>query len=452
MRTERFDTEAKQRLDNLKKDIANFDRTTLDENQIQELARAEKVLKYLLTQINLIDADLLPQSFYNEVANISTWDTQNITALNDILDSSLMILNKYRNLDIAKGTAFQNINDILKAYSSSINQSIKALKLDKVKQDSNSIQTYERDLNSENGIRAQIKKTQNEIQTWFNEIQKFNNAFFIKQDNKDMSIKAEIERIQNDINVTYKQIHDTAMNFTQRLEELDGFYIKIFGTMENGQRVGGLQQEIDNRQNQLDEYDKKQKEAIQVWKDEIENLLKDATNASLASSYEKSKEDYKWAIYGWNATFIASMLIIVGIAFWSFFAVADKINEPLAILGAILVRLPFYIPLAWLAIFSTQRRNESKRLQEEYKHKETLARSFLGYKKQIDEMQDNATQDNINLAKKLMENLVEITSQNPNDTLKKHKNENVFMIEILEKLAKSPSEVKNFFKEVLNIK
>lgn len=242
------------------------------------------------------------------------------------------------------------------------------------------------------------------------------------------------------------------MNFTQRLEELDGFYIKIFGAMENGERVGGLQQELDNRQNQLDEYDKKQKEAIQVWKDEIENLLKDATNASLASSYEKSKESYTKAIYGWNATFIISMISIVGIAIWGFAEVADKLSEPLAILGTTLVRLPFYIPLAWLAIFSTQRRNESKRLQEEYKHKETFARSFLGYKTQIDKMQDNTAQDSVNLAKKLMENLVEMTSQNPNDTLKKHKTESIFMIEILEKLAKAPSEVKNFLKEVLNVK
>lgn len=451
MRTERFDTEVKQRLDSLKKDIANFDRTTLDENQIQEFARAEKVLKYLLAQINLIDADLLPQSFYNEVANISTWDTQNITALNDILDSSLMILNKYRNLDIAKGIALQNINDILKTYSSSINQSIKALKLDKVKQDSNSIQTYERDLNSENGIRSQIKKTQNEIQTWFNEIQKFNNAFFIKQDNKETSIKADIEFIQNEVNSTYKQLHDIVMNFTQKLTNLDEFYVKIFGAMENGQRVGGLQQEIKDKLNQLNEYDKKQKEAIQVWKDEIENLLKDATNASLASSYEKSKESYTKAIYGWNAIFILSMLSIVGVAVWGFVEVADKLSEPLAILGAISVRLPFYIPLAWLAIFSTQRRNESKRLQEEYKHKETLARSFLGHKKQIDEIQSDSSQDDIDLAKKLMANLVEMTNENPNKALDKTKKENMPMIEFFEKLAKSPEEARNLFKEFMNI-
>lgn len=241
------------------------------------------------------------------------------------------------------------------------------------------------------------------------------------------------------------------MNFTQKLTNLDEFYVKIFGAMENNQRVGGLQQEIKDRQKQLDEYDEEQKAKFKSLKEEIESLLKDATNASLASSYEKSKESYTKAIYGWNAIFILSMLSIVGVAVWGFVEVADKLSEPLAILGAISVRLPFYIPLAWLAIFSTQRRNESKRLQEEYKHKETLARSFLGHKKQIDEIQSDSSQDDIDLAKKLMANLVEMTNENPNKALDKTKKENMPMIEFFEKLAKSPEEARNLFKEFMNI-
>lgn len=242
-----------------------------------------------------------------------------------------------------------------------------------------------------------------------------------------------------------------AMNFTQKQTDIDKFYVKIFGAMENNQRVGGLQQEIENRQNELDKYNEKQKAKFKSLQDEIESLLKDATNASLASSYEKSKESYTKAIYGWNATFILSMLSIVGIAVWGFIEVADRISEPLAILGAILVRLPFYIPLAWLAIFSTQRRNESKRLQEEYKHKETLARSFLGYKQQIDEIQSDSSQDNINLAKKLMENLVEMTNENPNKALDKIKKENMPIIDFFEKLSKSSDETRGLFKDFVSV-
>lgn len=398
-----------------------------------------------------MDADLLPQELFSEIQKIQDWRGQGVDRLNEILDSYLIIINKYKNLNIPKNATLPNIKDILASYHTSLEKSLKTLNLNKVRKDLEIIHSYEKTLNSENGIKAKIEKAQNDIQSWFNEIKKFNDDFFVKQEGKDVSIKAEIEHIQNDMTLAYKQFHNTMINFTPKLADIDEFYVKIFGAMENGQRVGGLQQEIKDKLNQFNEYDKKQKEAIQVWKDEIENLLKDATNASLASSYEKSKESYTKAIYGWNTTFILSMLGIIGIAVWGFFEITDKLNEPLAILGAISVRLPFYIPLAWLAIFSTQRRNESKRLQEEYKHKETLARSFLGYKKQIDEMQSDLSQDDIDLAKKLMTNLVEMTSENPNKALDKTKKENMPMIEFFEKLAKSPEETRNLFKEFMSI-
>jgi len=450
-RTEKFQEEVEQRFKSIFNDIPLIDRATLDENEIQEFARAEKVIKYISNELKLMDADLLPQELFSEIQKIPDWRGQGVDRLNEILDSYLIIINKYKNLSIPKNATLSNIKDILASYHTSLEKSLKALNLNKVRKDLEIIHSYEKTLNSENGIKAKIEKAQNDIQSWFNEIKKFNDDFFVKQEGKDASIKAEIEHIQNDMALAYKQFHDTMINFTPKLTDIDEFYVKIFGAMENNQRVGGLQQKIKDRQKQLDEYDEEQKAKFKSLKDEIESLLKDATNASLASSYEKSKESYIKAIYGWNAIFILSMLSIVGVAVWGFVEVADKLSEPLAILGAISVRLPFYIPLAWLAIFSTQRRNESKRLQEEYKHKETLARSFLGYKKQIDEIQSDSSQDDIDLAKKLMENLVEMTNENPNKSLDKIKKENMPMIEFFEKLAKSPEEARNLFKEFVNI-
>lgn len=447
-KVEQFD-EIKQRLENLKEDINNFDRRTLDECQIQELARAEKVVEYLLLQINTIDVDLLPRYFYDDVKGISNWDTQSITSLNEILDNILVVLNKYRNFNTTKELTSQNINDILKTYNNSINKSLKTLNLSNVKNNIKIIEDYkEQLLNTENGTQKQIADSRTQIQTWFDEIQKFNNAFFIKQDNKETSIKADIESIQNNINSSYRQICDITRNFTQKLTDIDTFYVKIFGTVENNQRVGGLQQGIKDRQNQLDEYDKNQKEVIEALKKEIANLLTGATNASLASSYEKSKKSYHYAIIGWNIAFVLSMFGILGVAIWGFVEVAERLNEPLVVLGAILVRLPLYAPLAWLAIFATRRRNEIKRLQEEYKHKETFARSFLGYKEQIDKIQD--TQKDI-LTAKLMENLVEMTNENPNKSLDKTNKENIPRIDFFEKFAKSPEEARSLFKEFMSM-
>ena len=157
--------------------------------------------------------------------------------------------------------------------------------------------------------------------------------------------------------------------------------------------MGGLKQEVKDRLNEIDKYDETQKQQIQKWKNEIRDLLDIATNASLASSYEKSNKSYKCAIMGWNATFIISILGIFGVAIWGFVEIADKISDPLVIFGAIFARLPFYIPLAWLAIFATNRRNENKRLQEEYKHKETLAKAYSGYKEQIEKLEDSKAQE-----------------------------------------------------------
>lgn len=217
--------------------------------------------------------------------------------------------------------------------------------------------------------------------------------------------------------------------------------------MENNQRVGGLEQEIEDRLHQLNQYNEEQKTKFKSLKDEIESLLKDATNASLASSYEKSKESYRNSIISWNVAFMFSMFGILGVAIWAFVEVTDRL-EPLVVLGAILVRLPLYIPLAWLAIFATRRRNEIKRLQEEYKHKETLARSFLGFKEQIDKIQD--TQKEILIAK-LMKKLVETTNENPNKALDKTNKENIPMIDFFEKFAKSPEEARTLFKEFMSM-
>ena len=67
-------------------------------------------------------------------------------------------------------------------------------------------------------------------------------------------------------------------------------------------------------------------------------------------------------------------------------------------------------------------------------------------------MQDSAAQDNRNLAKRLTENLVEMTSQNPNRALDKPKKENVPITDLIEILTKLPNETKSLLKDIFNAK
>lgn len=440
-RAEQFEEQVKQPLLQMKNEVENLDTNNLDANQTLEFARAKKVIEYVLNYINLLDPDLLPSNFYTQMqAKIKDWN-KTIPHLNQILDDILFILASYGSVYISKNKAPNIISEMVNSYSNVIKQSLQEINLPKVKKDAKAIENYEaRLLSAEDSIQKQITDFQTQIQTWFNEIQKFRNNFFEKQDDKEISLKAEIEQINNDINATYKGIENMATQFAQKLIELDKFHIEVFGNLEGDKRVGGLKQEVKDRLNEIDKYDETQKQQIQKWKNEIRDLLDIATNASLASSYEKSNKSYKCAIMGWNATFIISILGIFGVAIWGFVEIADKISDPLVIFGAIFARLPFYIPLAWLAIFATNRRNENKRLQEEYKHKETLAKAYSGYKEQIEKLEDSKAQE---LAEKLMDKLVEMTNENPNRALDKVKKEKMPTFEMIEKLSDLISKVKN---------
>ena len=60
-----------------------------------------------------------------------------------------------------------------------------------------------------------------------------------------------------------------------------------------------------------------------------------------------------------------------------------------AVLRGLANKLPLYLPVIWLAFFATTRRSESQRLQQEYAHKESLAKSYNNYKQQILALGDN---------------------------------------------------------------
>lgn len=434
---EQFDTTIKQPLLQMKKEVESLNIEGLDVNQRLEFARAEQALKYIENYINVLNPDLLPQNFYNEIqSKIQSWNTPNdipISTLNSILDEILFYLASY-GIHIPKNQDSAIISEIIKAYGDTIKQFLQEINFNKIKKDAQSIENYEHTLlSAEDSIQKQITNSHAQIQTWFNEAQSFNSDFSAK--------KAEIEKARNE-----------TINISQQAQD------KFSEFEKTKQNINILEQEVKNKQNELDEYDKEQKDTIEALKQELQNLLDSATlkieeknkeinnllatatDASLAYSYAEAKKSYDSSIKWWTVAFISSMLGILGIAIWAFVEVADRL-EPLVVLGAILIRLPLYIPLAWLAIFATRRRNEIKRLQEEYRHKEAAAKSYFGYREQIQDIEKD--KDKKELMEKLMEKLVEMTNENPNKALDKIKKENNPMLELGEKTLTS---IKNIIK------
>lgn len=124
----------------------------------------------------------------------------------------------------------------------------------------------------------------------------------------------------------------------------------------------------------------------------IEGLLPGATSAGLASAFGQRRGHYKWPQRLWQALFIGSVLCLLGLAF-RLPGTADG-SLDLAHLGiSLLRRLPYVLPLIWLAIHSAHRAAVAQRVEEEYAFKETMSRSFEGYRREMSDLEGKVSPD-----------------------------------------------------------
>ena len=302
-----------------------------------------------------------------------------------------------------------------------------------------------------------IIKKHKEIKEFYNET--LNDAEY------DDTLKALVKKAKDEV----VEANDTAQNelkeLNAKIEQFEKYYVKIFGELnEEDVRTGGLKSEIESQQKRLDTFEKNQEEkhnkiladkleAINKYEEDaklkyenlhtqIESLLPGATSAGLAEAYHQERNKFKKPIKFWNQIFIGSLgLMFLGtfLTFititsneigWSF-SFANHIKGIEDTLNNLFYKLPLYAPLIWLAIYASKRRSENQRLEQEYAHKEALARSYSSYKQQIEGLnqQDEA------LLKKLLESSIETVSYNASESLDKKHGDGTLSKEVLEKFG-----------------
>ena len=137
----------------------------------------------------------------------------------------------------------------------------------------------------------------------------------------------------------------------------------------------------------------------------IEKLLPGATSAGLASAFRERKESFKLPKLLWSGIFIASMVLLFVGAYIDPMKLDSENLSYWAVISYIFVRLPFAVPVIWLAIYSGRRHSQALRLEEEYAHKEVLSKSFEGYKVQLLEIESDSEEKEATI------NLIERTLQ-----------------------------------------
>ena len=99
-------------------------------------------------------------------------------------------------------------------------------------------------------------------------------------------------------------------------------------------------------------------------------------------------------------------------------------------LKTLLVRAPVVIPVVWFTVFSATRRSQYERLQQEYAHKEALASSYEGYKKQLQDLKGDAE----DLQKELIAKSINAIAYNASITLDGKHTEKPPVFQMLEKI------------------
>lgn len=266
----------------------------------------------------------------------------------------------------------------------------------------------------------------------------------------------------------------------KRKDEIDKLYLSIFGYKAKDEETGelrtveGLKDELDNSYTELEssiesantkldeiyqgaeteratfisDKTKEFERQINYWRSEhtaltnkIKELLPDALTTGLSHAFSEKRKSEISSGRRLYFTFFLAILLLVCVSLIPFFVNYHQFNEG-KLLDEIIndipktlaLILPMYIPIAWLAYSSSKKLNLSKRLVEEYTHKEVLSKTFEGLSSQIESISDEGISSDLRI--KLLYNLLDVSAENPGKLISNYDSTDHPLIEILESSSK----------------
>ena len=288
----------------------------------------------------------------------------------------------------------------------------------------------------------------------------------LEEDHPDLESEiSELEEHMATMEELNTKISNTHKGIITRKAEIDKIYYAVLGHMETDEDgeevpVEGLKDELekayDALRSQANEiegvYDtkleavsedytaqvKKWNEEHGTWVDKIKKLLPDALTAGLSGAYAEKRKDEEEALDKHVKSFSGA---IQGMCFISFIPII--VNLFLLVNGGFLkdilvqtpqmlfVILPLYVPVLWIAYTSNKRANLSKRLIEEYTHKEVMNKTYQGLSEQVNGLGESETTEM--LRNQLLVNMLEVSGENPGKLISDYNNADHPLMDALDK-------------------
>lgn len=422
---------------------------------VQELARLKKVVRFIDQMISSIDPELIPLSIWDNFNTQATSCAQQIARFNSnrnivhiqqantYADNLITYVRPYM---VARGKAAKAMQEaaieyakVLSGYMESFKASAEGLlgEIQGMKTEAENRKSeiqipydsvekfYVRLFGNEGqgGLKEKIETCAKQAEDEVNEISLYHNETLVG-DAKNPSTKQLLDDAKKEILVRQAEINEILSDVAQKEDYLDGFHTKIFGKPnEDGIREGGLEKDFEDRITELGQFENKQVDKYNALNEQIESLLPGATSAGLAAAYKELKDSFNKPIQYATIVFLMSIGLMFCVAILSSFKIGGDSWFELynfdtweSVLKGLVHKTPIYVPIIWLAFVASKRRSEYQRLQQEYAHKEALAKSYDSYKKQLESLDD---QDK-SMQKELIRKAVDAIAYNASQTLDGH--------------------------------
>lgn len=273
-----------------------------------------------------------------------------------------------------------------------------------------------------NTVYRNVVTRKGEIDELYNDIIGYSTT---DEDGKEVSI----EGLKDELEKSYSDIHEKTEALVERVDEIFEDTSKDLGEF--------LEEKQLNITAMIESWEK----SYQAADKQIKELLPGALTTGLSHAYSEKKAEelksytslttsFNWGIGGLVAVsfipFCISIYFLINGEDLN--AVIDRIPKM-----AIAI-LPLYLPVLWLAISANKKRNLSKRLIEEYTHKEVLSKTFQGLSTQINNLEENEISNELKI--RLLFNLLEVSSENPGKLISNYDSSDHPLMEVLDQSSK----------------
>lgn len=170
----------------------------------------------------------------------------------------------------------------------------------------------------------------------------------------------------------------------------------------------------------------------------IQDLLPQALTAGLSYAYSEKKDNEVKESERLGKSFNRSIFGLIGVSCLPFIvAIIELFNDTtfrqviLDIPRVVLAIFPLYVPILWMAYSANKKRNLSKRLIEEYTHKEVLSKTYEGLSRQINSIEDKEVSED--LRNKLLYTILEVSSENPGKLISDYQKSDHPLMDALDK-------------------